>query len=843
MTTTLAPPPPPVHVAPGTDRGAPRRAIRRWAWRLLRREWRQQLLVLSLLVVAVAATTVGLGLVTNVESSDQAILGSASTRLDIANPGSGVDADVASARQVFGTVEAISHATVQVPGSVTPVDLRAQDPHGTYGHPMLGLVSGRYPTGPGQVAMTASVAALFNVHVGDTWAPLGEQLTVVGIVENPKDLGDAFALVAPGQLSAPSSLTILTNASGDTASKYHPPVGELQGIASNGQSAAQQRQSQALAVLLLSTIGLTFIGLLSVAGFTVLAQRRLRSLGMIGAIGATDRQVRRVLLANGVAVGTVGATLGTALGLGVWFALKPAFEKLVGHRIDPLTIPWWAVIAGALLAVLTSLGASWWPARAAARMPIVAALSGRPPQPQPAHRFAVAGAVLAAAGFVMLVLAHGVHTVLIVAGIVATTAGMLLLAPLGIRAIAATAARTPVAVRLALRDLGRYQARSGAAVAAAGLAVGIAATIAISAAAQQADDHALTGGNLPANQMIVWVDGPLNGKGGGTIRAVPTGGGGGADTGPSPAVIAAARNVAGSIARSLNAQHQLELDTANTPAGDIPAGSPRDAAQANLARPITENGHHGYTFVATPVVATPELLTYYGVPASAATSAQILTSRSDLTDVQLAIGGGRSLTPVTVSVVRALPPYTSGPNTVITESAAASFGLTPTPTGWLIQTHDALTPAQITDATHLAAAAGVAIETRRAPDHSLQQLRDYATLSGVLLALGVLGMTVGLIRSETAGDLRTLTAAGASGRTRRTLTGATAAALALLGGVIGVSGAYLALIAWHWHHVSYLGHPPYLDLASLVVGLPLLALAGAWLVGRTPTGIARQPME
>ena len=39
-------------------------------------------------------------------------------------------------------------------------------------------------------------------------------------------------------------------------------------------------------------------------------------------------------------------------------------------------------------------------------------------------------------------------------------------APLGIRGLAATARRAPVAARLALRDLARYQARSGAALAA-----------------------------------------------------------------------------------------------------------------------------------------------------------------------------------------------------------------------------------------------------------------------------------------------------------------------------------------------------------------------------------------
>jgi hypothetical protein len=41
-----------------------------------------------------------------------------------------VSADIAAARQAFGTVEAIEHENIRVPGSVNPVDLRAQDPHG-----------------------------------------------------------------------------------------------------------------------------------------------------------------------------------------------------------------------------------------------------------------------------------------------------------------------------------------------------------------------------------------------------------------------------------------------------------------------------------------------------------------------------------------------------------------------------------------------------------------------------------------------------------------------------------------------------------------------------------------
>ena len=49
-----------------TGGGVPaRRAVLRWALRLFRREWHQQLLVLTLITVAVAATIFGAALGTN----------------------------------------------------------------------------------------------------------------------------------------------------------------------------------------------------------------------------------------------------------------------------------------------------------------------------------------------------------------------------------------------------------------------------------------------------------------------------------------------------------------------------------------------------------------------------------------------------------------------------------------------------------------------------------------------------------------------------------------------------------------------------------------------------------
>jgi putative ABC transport system permease protein len=119
-----------------------------------------------------------------------------------------------------------------------------------------------------------------------------------------------------------------------------------------------------------------------------------------------------------------------------------------------------------------------------------------------------------------------------------------------------------------------------------------------------------------------------------------------------------------------------------------------------------------------------------------------------------------------------------------------------------------------------------------------------ATAAGALLALAILAMTVGLIRGESAGDLRTLTAAGATSGIRRTLTATTAGALALLGAILAVAGAYVVMLALYHDDLGYLSDVPVLYLALAVIGVPLAAAAAGWLVaGREPPAIARTAIE
>jgi putative ABC transport system permease protein len=854
VSTSVRARPPVAHPPSG---GAPaRRAVVRWAWRLFRREWRQQLIVIGLLIVAVVGAVGGIAFAAAGPSSPSAEFGTANRLLAISGSASAQAAGVATARARFGQIEVIQHASAAIPGSVNSVDVRAQRPGGLYSSSMLRLDAGHYPA-VGQVAMTSGVAAIYRLRIGSVWHEGGRALRVVGLVENPGNLADQFALVAPGELGRTDRTTVLFDATG----------AQLRSSGLPSHAILQSRPPYnpgfpPAAVLVLDTIALLFIGLIAVAGFTVLAQRRLRALGMLQAVGATDRHVRLVLLANGAVVGLVAAVTGTLVALASWAALVPRLETIVQHRIATFSLPWWEVASAAALTVATAVVAAWWPARAAARVPVVAALSGRPASPRQGRRPAAVGAALLAIGLAMIAMSRqGKTPPLIIGGLVLTAAGVLLLGPIAIGALAVIGKSAPLAIRLALRDLARYRARSGAALAAISLVTGIVAAIAISAAGAEISQGSLgTAGwtNLPANQLMVYIS--------------P----GGANNLPeilprlSAARLDRLESLVGEFAGSLHGQHVVPLDAAESAGSPVQhIGRISGLPTATLAMSATApNGKQGSLAVGPLYVATPALLRFYGVGAAAIRpGTDIVTSRPAMTGAKImdfgsipvrcqATGGtcpapgaqnsrpqSRDLGEPIVQKLT-LPAYVSAPNTLLTAHAMAVLGMHPVLAAWLIQTPKALTPAQVTTAYHWAAANGLTAETSRfAAQASIGSVSDKAIAIGVLAVLAVLAMTVGLIRSETAGDLRVLSATGASSSTRRLLTGATASALALLGAVLGTCAAYLGIIAWN-RGLHILTEVPVVKLAILIVGLPLLALTAGWLLaGREPAAIARQPLD
>jgi putative ABC transport system permease protein len=817
-------------VAADLPRGTGRRAVIRWALRLFRREWRQQLLVLTLLTVAVAASVTLATSAVNTASDRNGRFGDATgiVHLEVTDSAT-VASQIAAIRARFGTVDVIAHTSVDVPGSVDKLDVRDQDPNGPYSAPMLAVREGRFPSATDEVALTDRAARLLDVSVGDTVALEGLTGTVVGIVENPGELRDGFALVAPGSIESPQSIQVLVDAD-DPAQIRIPGQADGKGYAIEVEGS----DSAAVTVLVMSaaTLAMMFVGLIAASGFVVIAQRRQRQLGLLNAIGATDRHVRLVMVANGAIVGVVAAILGLALGVAGWFVAAPAVESAANQRIDRGAMPWMLITGFVLLSITVATAAAWWPARAASRLPVMTALSGRPIRPQPVRRSLAVAVVLVGGGVISIAFsrpgANEVRPLLLIAGLLAVVIGTVFVAPTAIKVVGSTARRLPFAPRLALRDLARHQARASAALSAItlGLSIAVAITVVASASIDRSNE-----GNLSASELIIHPAPQLQGTAGDVKRVENPEGT------RSAAEIAQLDASAAEVAAALgNGESAVPLDIAiNTSA---PTGMPRSVMVG------IERDANSTELVGVAYVATPEVLALYEIDAASIDDATVLlTSRDDTLTLFEPMSKARPGSAPTPTQRVDLPPYSAAPNSLVTEATVQRNGWATTRFGWIVEASRSLSGDQIDAARAAAARLGLQIEVRD-HDDGLARLRTGATLAGGLLALAVVAMTIGLIRGESARDLRTLTATGASPTTRRALTACTAAALALPGVLLGAAGAYAALMAAYRSDLGDLTPVPIGHLLSLAIGLPLLAAAAGWtLAGREPRSFARQQLD
>lgn len=811
-------------VAADDPRRAARRAVIRWAWRLFRREWRQHLIVLSLLTLAVAGTVIGAGAATNAAPPAAAGFGSAGHLVQLSGDDPRLTEKIDALRRRFSTVDVIENQTVAT-GLSQGADLRAQDPDGPYGGPMLKLLTGRYPSSAGQVAVTGSLAASLNLKPGGTWNQAGRVLNVVGLVEDPQNLADEFALVAPGQLAAADSVTVLFDAS--AAQLAHAPLPD--GMTAQAPGSAGAAFGPTVIVLAVAVLALTFIGLVAAAGFAVLARRRQRALGMLAALGATERDVQWVITADGVIVGTVGAVVGVLLGLAGWIAYAPRFSVSAGHLVPWTALPWALVVCEMVLAVACATLAAWRPAHAVARMPIVAALSDRPVPARAPRRSALPALILLITAPVLLATSGGWggdgggrDTLFQLGGLLLSALGLALSAPFAMAALAGPGRHVPAAARLALRDLSRYRSRSAAALAAGSLAVLIAMLVTLITTGRYSDPVDYYGPNLASNQLVVYApgDGPGTGRG-------PNGG----------------------YPREKQATYQQRADAIASSlgggSGNVLALDPVEADVMHKTGQETR-GDSGSVYLATPAV-----LAHYGIdPKMISPTTLLITSRPGLAGLSglfLLYGdlanpnGQTNVAPdPSVQTLAALPTETSEPNLLVTEYAVQHLKLTVDPTsGWLIQTPRPPTAVQINTVRQLALAAGMTVETRsEAP--TLAQVSNDATAAGMVIALGVLAMMTGLIRAESANDVRILTATGASARTRRNITATTAGTLALLAAIGGTVVGYVDTVAFFGtEFLERLSQVPTADLVAVLVGLPAAATLGGWLfAGREATGLA-----
>ncbi len=126
-----------------------------------------------------------------------------------------------------------------------------------------------------------------------------------------------------------------------------------------------------LAVGGLAAISLAVAGILIMNVMLISVTQRRHEIGLLKALGATGLNIRLIFFSEAVLLALGGAALGLAVGkLGQLF-IGQLFPSI------PFTAPWWAVIAAPLTAIATAVLFSVAPARRAARLDPVRALSKR----------------------------------------------------------------------------------------------------------------------------------------------------------------------------------------------------------------------------------------------------------------------------------------------------------------------------------------------------------------------------------------------------------------------------------------------------------------------------------
>lgn len=118
------------------------------------------------------------------------------------------------------------------------------------------------------------------------------------------------------------------------------------------------------------------LGIINTLVMAILERRR--EIGVLKALGAADRDIRRLFFAEAGAMGLVGGVLGVVLGWAIGRAISAGISVYL-HSIDlPSTnvssVPWWMVVLAICFAFLVSLVAGIYPASRAARLNPVEAL-------------------------------------------------------------------------------------------------------------------------------------------------------------------------------------------------------------------------------------------------------------------------------------------------------------------------------------------------------------------------------------------------------------------------------------------------------------------------------------
>ncbi|MET7316368.1 FtsX-like permease family protein [Streptomyces thermoviolaceus] len=267
--------------------------------------------------------------------------------------------------------------------------------------PRYPLVAGTAPHGKGQVLIDSKTAQRAGYRVGDT-----VRISVDGPVLTPTISG--VFTTDDGNVTAGGSLALFDTATAQQLFGKPGTYDEIDVKAKPGtaQSVLKQQLDAALpkgltktttadqlasdqarviadsmssmknGLLVFAGIAL-FVGTFIIANtFTMLVAQRTKELALLRAIGASRRQVTRSVLIEAFVVGAVAAVVGLVAGIGIGAGMHSLLGSFGSTVPDgPLVVTPGTVVAAFAVGILVTMLAAWLPARRAAKIPPVAAMS------------------------------------------------------------------------------------------------------------------------------------------------------------------------------------------------------------------------------------------------------------------------------------------------------------------------------------------------------------------------------------------------------------------------------------------------------------------------------------
>ncbi|MGK5738974.1 FtsX-like permease family protein [Micromonospora sp. URMC 103] len=744
------------------------------------------------------------------------------------------------------------------------------------------LRGGRAPAAADEIAASPAALRYLHARLGGTVtaADGSRRYRLVGVVEFPDDLGPVLALppaAAPGAEAGTESdwlvdvpgpvdaaLVGRLNAHGVVVTtRGGPDESRLLSLWPGANAADVNEMGSAV---LVGGLGLLEVVLLVGPAFAVGVRRRRRDLALLAVAGGDAAQLRRVVLADGVVLGCLGAVAGLALGVAAAFAGRPLVEQYVvgarfgGYRCWPVAL---VVIAG--VAVLAGVLAALAPAWTAARQDVMAGLAGRRTPPRNRGRWLALGLALSAGGAAVAAFgaARAGPTVILV-GVILGELGLVLCTPTLIGLLARLGRALPLAPRIALRDASRNRASAAPAISAVMAAVAASVALGSYLASDTARDAASYRPSLPAGNLEVVQ--PQD------QRPVP----------PAALAEAARTHLHADAVAPVNAP---SCDPVRGPAaiceinpvlpperacpwrpGDGLSPADRRRARADPRCQLHSRDYYGeYVQIVVDDGRALPILTGAAPADLAAAAAALRAGGAVVTDPRYVVDGRVAVAvdrgdgeprsvdrSVSLLAAYALPDTTSPGRLLLSPTAATRLGLTWSTASWAVSTPAA--PDERQQRRFTAALFGYgSFYLNVAPDGPPAEREPLLLLLAAaagLVTVGAAGIATGLAAAEGRADLSTLAAVGASPGVRRLLALCQAGVIAGLGSVLGiVAGLGTAALVLSSTNRQYAASWPIEDPYPLVVPwsalgvlvlVPLVTMLGAGLFTRSRLPVERR---